>query len=265
MTIWNRKEWIVENATYTEKTSNHEHFIHYNPEEHNTWKFLFNRQMKIIQQYACESYLKGVEILNFPSDRIPQCWEVSDTLMRTTGWSIEPVTGFVPEKEFFKLLQQRKFPAATFIRCWNEINYLKEPDIFHEFFGHCPMLTNSDCAGFMQYLGEVSRTATLEEHHYLGRLYWFTFEAGLIQSPTGLKIYGGAILSSKSETIHCAEDKQVIFKPFNLEKILLTPYRVDILQSVYFVLKDFSELYQLTKVDLLDKIHEAQDSACPTK
>lgn len=255
----------MESITSAAKTSNQKSFICYSPEAHNTWKFLFSRQMKIIQQYACESYLNGIKALGLPSDRIPQCWEVSDTLMRTTGWSVEPVTGFVPEKEFFKLLKQRKFPAATFIRCWNEINYLKEPDIFHEFFGHCPMLTDPYCAGFMQHLGEVSLMANFEENNYLGRLYWFTFEVGLIQSPTGLKIYGGAILSSKSETIYCIKDKRVIFKPFNLEEIFLTPYCVDILQSVYFVLKDFSELYQLTKIDLLNKIHEVRDRARPTK
>ena len=247
-----------EKTTYTAKIPDKKGIVHYVDEENHTWAFLIHRQMQTIHQRACESYLKGLKFLELPTDRVPQCREVSEALMQATGWSVHPVPTLIPNDEFFYLLAHRKFPAATFIRRWDEIDYLKEPDIFHEFFGHCPLLTDPRCADFMQHYGKIALQATPEERHYLARLYWFTVEFGLIQTTEGLRIYGGGILSSQEETIYCLEDTKLIRKPFDIIDALRTPYRIDILQPIYFVIQDFSDIYALIELDLLEKIREAQ-------
>jgi phenylalanine-4-hydroxylase len=243
---------------YIAKFPNKDGIIEYTNADHKTWKFLINRQIKLVQSYASEAYLNGLKILNLPYDRIPQCHEISEGLMRTTGWSVEPVSAMVPEREFFHLLASKKFPAATFIRDWEERDYIEVPDIFHEYFGHCPLLTNPDYAGFAQYYGKLALEVSIEDICYLGRLYRFTLECGLIQSPGGLKVYGGALLSSKDEVVYCLESEVPVRKPFDLMEILCTPYRVDIMQPIYFFLQNSSELFQLTKTNLLSEIQMAK-------
>lgn len=253
------KRTPYDKSTYVAKLPDKNGFIPYTDEENKTWQFLMNRQMEVIQNRACDAYLQGLTALNMAKDHIPQCQEISAALMHATGWSVEPVPALIPEDEFFALLAARKFPAASFIRRPDEIDYLKEPDIFHEYFGHCPMLVDPHCADFMEHYGKLALKANPDDRRYLARLYWFTIEFGLIQTAKGLRIYGGGILSSKGETIYCLEDNQPQRKPFDLIDILRTPYRVDIMQPIYFILEDFSDLYQLLKMDLLAKIHEAQD------
>ncbi len=250
---------IKHKSNYVAKLPDENGWIAYTEEENKTWQFLIHRQMEVVQNRACDAYLQGLKLLNMPSDRIPQCLEISAAMGDATGWSVEPVPALIPENEFFALLAARKFPAASFIRRRDEIDYLKEPDIFHEYFGHCPMLTDSRCADFMQCYGEIALKANSLDRSYLARLYWFTVEFGLIQTKDGIRIYGGGILSSKGETVYCLEDNKVIRKPFDIIEALRTPYRIDIMQPIYFVIQDFSELYQLTEIDLLAKIHLAQD------
>lgn len=247
-----------EQTTYTAKIPDEKGIVHYTEEENKTWEFLIHRQMEVVQNRACHAYLKGLEALNFPKDRVPQCTEVSKALTEATGWSVYPVPTLIPHEEFFHLLAHRKFPAATFIRRFDEIDYLKEPDIFHEFFGHCPMLMDPYCADFMEHYGKIALQATPEERHYLARLYWFTIEFGLIQTSNGLRIYGGGILSSKEETIYCLEDKKPLRKPFEIIEALRTPYRIDHIQPIYFVIQDFAEIYAFTKMDLLKEVRQAQ-------
>lgn len=248
-----------EKTNYVAKVPDEQGFVHYTEEEDKTWQFLINRQMQVIQNRACDAYLKGLEILNFSRERVPQCKEISKALMCATGWSVEPVPTLIPDDEFFYLLAHRKFPAATFIRRWDEVDYLKEPDIFHEYFGHCPLLTDPHCANFMQHYGELALKANARQRRYLARLYWFTLEFGLIQTPVGLRIYGGGILSSRGETIYCLEDTKPLRKPFDVIDVLRTPYRIDIMQPIYFVIPDFSTLYELTGLDLFSKIQKAVD------
>lgn len=230
----------------------------YSPEENEVWHDLIIRQTPIVQGRACEEYIQGLKQLNLPTDRIPQCPEITAVLQETTGWSLEPVPALIPFEQFFSLLANRKFPAATFIRRREELDYLQEPDIFHEVFGHCPMLTNPACADFTQLYGELGLKASPEDRIMLARLYWFTIEFGLIKTPAGLRAYGGGILSSMSETVYCVESDIPTRKAFDIIDILRTPYRIDIMQPIYFVIDSFDVLFHLTDLDLIALVHEAR-------
>jgi phenylalanine-4-hydroxylase len=168
------------------------------------------------------------------------------------------VPSLIPFEHFFTLLANRKFPAATFIRRRAELDYLQEPDIFHEVFGHCPMLTNQACADFTHNYGELSLTASPEDQVLLAKLYWFTIEFGLIKTKAGLRAYGGGILSSMSETLYCVESDIPQRKPFDVIDVLRTPYRIDIMQPIYFVIDSFDVLYHLIDMDLIGLIREAR-------
>lgn len=229
----------------------------YTNEENQIWQELITRQIPIVEERACDEYLTGLKLLNLPQDRIPQCHEVTRVLREITGWSLEPVPALIPIDNFFSLLAQRKFPAATFIRRRDEMDYLQEPDIFHEIFGHCPMLTNQACADFAEKYGKLALTASPEDRIMLDRLFWFTVEFGLIKTAKGLRVYGGGILSSKNETIYAIESNTPIRKAFNAIEVLRTPYRLDIIQPIYFVIDDFSVLFDLVKSDLFSLMREA--------
>lgn len=230
----------------------------YTNEENQTWHELITRQLPIVHNRGCNEYIQGLSLLNLPSDRIPQCPEISKVLRDTTGWALEPVAALIPFEQFFQLLANRKFPAATFIRRRNEMDYLQEPDIFHEIFGHCPMLTNPACADFTHMYGEMALKASKEDRAMLAKLYWFTIEFGLIKTNLGNRIYGGGILSSKNETIYALEDSSAQRKPFDVLEILRTPYRIDIMQPIYFVIDNFDTLYHLIDMDLFKIIQQAR-------
>jgi len=230
----------------------------YTSEEDQVWQELYSRQEKIIQGRACDEYIHGLKLLNLPKDRVPQCPEVSKALKKSTGWALEPVPALISFDRFFALLADRRFPAATFIRRQEELDYLKEPDIFHEIFGHCPMLTNPASAEFTHTYGKLGVNATPEERVMLARLFWFTIEFGLINTATGLRAYGGGILSSISETVYCIESKTPERRPFDVMTALRTPYRIDTIQPIYYVLDSFDQLYNLVNLDLISMIHEAK-------
>jgi phenylalanine-4-hydroxylase len=245
-------------STYVAKPVDANGYTNYTPEEDQIWHELITRQVPLLQNRACDEYIHGQELLELPTDRIPQCPDVSNVLRDTTGWALAPVPALIPFSQFFNLLADRKFPAATFIRRREELDYLQEPDIFHEIFGHCPMLTNPACAEFTHTYGKLGQKATHEEQVMLAKLYWFTIEFGLIKTKQGLRAYGGGILSSKSETIYCVESNVPQRKPFDVMDVLRTPYRIDIIQPIYFVIESFDTLYQLTEMDLISMIHEAK-------
>lgn len=231
----------------------------YTEEENKIWHELYVRQYPIVEKRACYEYIQGLELLNLPPDRIPQCPDVSRALHKATGWALEPVAALIPFDVFFNLLANRKFPAATFIRTREELDYLQEPDIFHEIFGHCPMLTNQTCADFTATYGKLALNATPEDRVMLAKLYWFTIEFGLIKTKDGLRCYGGGILSSKNETIYALESDVPLRKPFNPLEILRTPYRIDIMQPIYFVIDSFDVLFELTEMDLIGLIRQARE------
>lgn len=245
-------------STYAAKPVDENGNVHYTEEENQIWHDLINRQTPIVQGRACNEYIQGIDLLHLPHDRIPQCHEISTVLGETTGWALEPVPALIPFDHFFHLLANRKFPAATFIRRREELDYLQEPDIFHEIFGHCPVLTNQACADFTHTYGKLGLHASHEDQVMLAKLYWFTIEFGLINTSAGLRAYGGGILSSKNETIYCLESDVPKRKPFDVLDVLRTPYRIDIMQPIYFVIDSFDILFHLTEMDLIGLIHQAR-------
>ncbi len=244
---------------YIAKKPNANGYVGYIPEENETWQILYERQIKVIQDRACAEYLEGLKTLNMPSNRIPQCGEISEVLKAKTGWSVAPVAAIIPLEQFFALLADRRFPAATFIRTREELDYLEEPDIFHEYFGHCPMLTHQAYADFVQWYGENALKASKKAQSLLGRLFWFTIEFGLIQNKDKLRIYGGGILSSSQETIYALESDVPERLPFDIMKMLKTSYRYDEIQKCYFVIQDLADLFQL-KSDKIIPLVESMGS-----
>ncbi|WP_323844514.1 phenylalanine 4-monooxygenase [Microbulbifer magnicolonia] len=245
-------------SKYVARKPDEQGFIHYDDIEHQTWQRLIERQLKVVPGRACDEYLHGLELLDLPRDRIPQLEEVSSVLRRETGWEVARVPALIGFETFFGLLADRKFPVATFIRTPEEFDYLQEPDIFHEIFGHCAMLTNPAFANFTQKYGELGLKATPKERAYLARLYWFTVEFGLLNTSDGLRIYGGGILSSPKETMYALGNEPERYD-FDVLDALRTPYRIDIVQPIYYVLSDLQQLQQLTEIDLMAKVHQAME------
>jgi phenylalanine-4-hydroxylase len=249
---------IKKSSTYTARPVDDLGNADYSPEDNSVWHDLVKRQLPLVQNRGCDEYLKGLDQLNLPTDHIPQCHEISSVLQKHTGWRLEPVPALIPFEHFFTLLSNRQFPAATFIRRRAEMDYLQEPDIFHEIFGHCPLLTNQAYADFTEMYGKLGLKASPEDRVMLARLYWFTIEFGLIKTAKGLRIYGGGILSSKGETIYALESdapKRVALSPIEAFR---TPYRIDIMQPVYFVIDDFNDLFKLIEMDLMGLIQVAR-------
>ncbi|MEK6807056.1 MAG: phenylalanine 4-monooxygenase [Pseudomonadota bacterium] len=233
--------------------------VRYTDEEHAIWAELYARQEKAIQGKACDEFLQGLDLLKIPRERVPQLPEISARLRKQTGWEVAYVPALIPVNDFFQLLADRKFPAATFVRVREELDYLKEPDIFHEIFGHTPLLTHKYFADFTQTYGKLGLAASAEDQVFLERMYWFTVEFGLMQKTGGgLRIYGGGILSSIGETEYAFSSSKAQRRRFNILDVLRTPYRIDILQPLYYVIEDFRELYELTRMDLMGQVQEAR-------
>lgn len=248
----------MKQSKYISKPTDEHGYAHYTEDEHHIWSDLFRRQWEIVQNRACNEYIEGIDALGLTANEIPQIPDINKRLSQTTGWQVAPVPALINFDKFFELLANKQFPAATFIRTREEMEYLQEPDIFHEIFGHCPLLTQPFYADFMHEYGKKGLHASHEERVMLARLYWFTIEFGLIQRPEGLRIYGGGILSSIGETLYSLESDVPQRKPLDPVDVFRTPYRIDIFQTIYFVIKDFKELYDLTKMDLLGLIATAQ-------
>lgn len=230
---------------YHAKTPTNGGFVHYTNSENAIWHDLYEQQIGIVQNRACDEFLQGLKTLHLSRDHIPQLHEMNEVLEQATGWHVRPVPALIPYSEFFGLLADCKFPAATFIRKRKDFKYIKEPDIFHEFFGHCPMITFPEFANFMQRFGEIAMHRSEEEQARLARLYWFTVEFGLIETEKGLRIYGGGILSSPEETVYALESPIPKRCALDVNTVLNTDFRIDIKQTQYFVIKDYSELYHV--------------------
>ncbi len=233
---------MAKSAKYISRTADENGIIAWSNDENAIWNELITRQLKTVKGTACDEFMHGLTLLDLPKYRIPQLHEVSNILKVTTGWQCEPVNALIGFGEFFKLLSERKFPVATFIRTREEFDYLQEPDIFHEIFGHCPLLTNSSFADYTQAYGEMGLNATKEQRAFLARLYWFTVEFGLLDTSKGLRVYGGGILSSPKETDHAINNKSIKRIPLNVLDVLRTPYRIDIIQPIYYTLNKVSDL-----------------------
>ncbi len=231
-------------------------FIHYSDAEHEVWHTLISRQLQLLEGRACEEYLDGIEQLKLPHERIPQLGEINRVLQASTGWQVARVPALIPFQTFFELLASKQFPVATFIRTPEELDYLQEPDIFHEIFGHCPLLTNPWFAEFTHTYGKLGLAASKEQRVYLARLYWLTIEFGLVDTPAGRRIYGGGILSSPKETLYALSGvpEHQAFDPL---EAMRTPYRIDILQPLYFVLPELKRLFELAHEDIMGLVQQA--------
>lgn len=239
---------------YHSKPVNYKGFIDWEQEENAVWQALVTRQHKVIPDRACQAYLDGLDMLNLPVERAPQLPEINQVLRRETGWQVEPVPALINFDRFFALLAERKFPVATFMRSRDEMDYLQEPDFFHEIFGHCAMLTHPDFAEFTHTYGQLGRDADPKQRAYLARMYWFTVEFGLVKEQNQTKIYGGGILSSPGETVYSLDSDLPTRERFDIQTVLRTPYRIDIMQPIYYVLDDISELYRLSQKDLMHEV-----------
>ncbi|MBV9331763.1 MAG: phenylalanine 4-monooxygenase [Alphaproteobacteria bacterium] len=223
----------------------------YTEEEHGVWRTLFRHQTQLLRGRACQEFLDGLERLDLVEDRIPEFSALSKSLEGLTGWRVVAVPSLVPDDIFFDHLANRRFPAGRFIRKAEQLDYIEEPDVFHDVFGHVPMLAHPVFADYMQAYGKGGRRA-LEEFgalKNLARLYWYTVEFGLIEKPEGLRIYGSGIASSRAETVYSVESPSPNRIRFDLERVMRTNYRIDDFQECYFVISSFEELFGETYKD----------------
>lgn len=246
--------------------------IHYSDDENAMWQALLTRQAKQIPNRACSAYIEGLEKLNLPSTHIPQLHDIDEILQATTGWQTAAVPALISFGKFFKLLANKRFPVATFIRRFEDMDYIEEPDVFHEIVGHCPLLTHPAFATFNETYGKLGLDASKEERWFLARLYWFTIEFGLVGShPDNRRIYGGGILSSPSETIYTLNGSDTLqqsnhqqqpqnqpeHRAFDLLDVLRTPYRIDHIQPIYYVIEDLDTLFDIVDSDIMGKVKQA--------
>ena len=222
----------------------------YTPEQHGVWKTLFERQTRLLPGRACDEFVQGMQNLPMGAEQIPDFRRLSDVLMQRTGWQVVAVPGLVPDAVFFEHLTHRRFPAGQFIRGANQLDYLEEPDVFHDVFGHVPLLMNPVMAAFIQAYGEGGLKALRLGHlDKLARVYWYTVEFGLLRQPDGLRLYGAGIASSYTESRFCLDSDSPHRLRFELERVMQTRYRIDDFQETYFVLDSLEELLELSRID----------------
>jgi phenylalanine-4-hydroxylase len=217
----------------------------YTPEDQAVWQALYERQITQIYAYASKAYIGGMDYCGFSANEIPNIAHINERLIAITGWQIEIVPGLIDNASFFELLGQKKFPASTWLRKMEQLDYLEEPDMFHDVLGHVPLLATKDFCSFLENLAKIAsqhiHNDTIIEA--LSRVYWYTIEFGLIEETGILKIYGAGILSSSGETyysVHSHEPKRV---PYNVAQILNTPYIKDKFQEQYFVIGSYKQLF----------------------
>ena len=217
----------------------------YTKDDQLVWHELYQRQIEQIHLYASEAYIKGMDSCGFTADKIPLITEVNSKLLAITGWQIEIVAGLIDNKSFFELLGQKRFPASTWLRKMEALDYLEEPDMFHDVLGHVPLLATKDFCAFLEKLANIAlqyinNDDTIEA---ISRLYWYTVEFGLIQEGNALKIYGAGILSSSGETYYSLHSDLPKRLPYNVAEILSIPYIKDKFQQQYFIIPSYKYLY----------------------
>jgi phenylalanine-4-hydroxylase len=219
----------------------------YTAEEHATWDKLFARQAKLLPGRASSAYLKGLEALRLSDSGIPNFEELSARLMKLTGWQVVAVPGLVPDDVFFDHMSNRRFVAGNFIRRPDQLDYIQEPDVFHDVFGHVPMLADPVFADYLEAYGRGGmRALELGALKQLGRLYWYTVEFGLIEEAEGLRIYGSGIVSSSAESIFALDSDSPNRIRFDMKRVMRTEYRIDDFQQNYFVIPSFEALLRET-------------------
>jgi len=216
----------------------------YTEEHHKVWELMFQEQINILSQRATKTYLNGIETVQFTENRIPRFEVINKALKDRTGWQVYAVPGIIDNKPFFELLAEKKFPATTWMRSLAQLKYIEEPDMFHDVFGHVPLLSEPYFAGFLNGLSQIAlkhiENSTAIE--LMARIYWYTIEFGLIKEDDSIKIYGAGILSSPGESIYSLS-KEPKHYAFDLDKILETPYIKDKFQAQYFIAESYEQLY----------------------
>jgi phenylalanine-4-hydroxylase len=219
----------------------------FSPAEHQRWDQLFLRQSELLPGRAADTFLRGLETLKLSRSGIPDYRDLNVRLKAASGWEVVAVPGLVPDAAFFDHLANRRFPAGNFIRAADQLDYLEEPDVFHDVFGHVPMLTDPVFADYMVAYGKGGlRSLNYGALHKLARLYWYTVEFGLIEQAEGLRIYGAGILSSYGETLFALEDPTPHRIAFDLNRTMRTHYKIDAFQQSYFVISSLDELLSVT-------------------
>lgn len=241
---------MTKESNYTAKLPGADGRYDYTPEEDAIWGELYQRQMTLLANMACREYLDGVKMLGLRPDKVPQLLDVNRRLNETTGFGVEGVPALIPPARFYELLSQGKFPLATFLRRREHIDYIEEPDLFHEVFGHCPLLTNQSYANFVRRFGETAVALGKGYSWHLFRIFWFTVEFGLINTPQGRRCFGAGIVSSPSEAKAAMAGTACEFRPFDLMTVLRTPYRIDIVQPIYYVIDSFADLEAIVDQDI---------------
>lgn len=233
----------------------------YTEADQSLWRTLYRRQSQLVQDYACAEFCSGLKLVD-AADRIPNLDRISDGLEQKTGWRLIAVPGFIPDEQFFRHLAARRFPVTVWLRKPEEMNYLVEPDIFHDFFGHVPMLYQREFADYMQLYGQQGLEAL--KHGalpMLARVYWYTVEFGLIRTAQGLRAYGAGILSSMGETVYAVEDPRAVRLRFEMERCMRTRYQIDDFQKIYFVIDSLEELSQAMSQDLQPRLERLKHRA----
>jgi phenylalanine-4-hydroxylase len=222
----------------------------YTAEEHRVWKTLYERQTRMLAGRACDEFLAGMRALPIAPHEIPDFRRLSEVLMKRSGWQVVAVPGLVPDEVFFEHLANRRLPAAQFIRKAQQLDYLEEPDVFHDVFGHVPLLMNPMIADYIQAYGvgglRAKERGVLE---LLARVYWYTVEFGLVEQKDGLRLYGAGIVSSYTESLFALDAASPNRVRFRLPRVMQTDYRIDDFQETYFVIRDFDELFELAQTD----------------
>ena len=241
----------------------------YTPQEHAVWRELYARQIKVLDGRAVSEFYDGLKLLNLNDGGIPDLKKLNTSLQALTGWTVVCVPHLIPDDVFFDHLANRRFPAGRFIRKPDQMDYIEEPDVFHDVFGHVPLLAQPVFADYMQAYGKGGQRAKSEGMlKELARLYWYTVEFGLLQHPDGLRIYGAGIVSSRTESQFSLESPSPHRLAFDLERVMKTDYRIDDFQQVYFVVEDLYDLLQATQQDFgplydrlraIKKVHSVTD------
>tara|TARA_B110000305_G_scaffold237111_1_gene299741 strand:+ start:64 stop:936 length:873 start_codon:yes stop_codon:yes gene_type:complete len=271
-------------TNYIAKVPDDNGFIGYSDAENEVWRDLYAQQIPNINKHAANAYLEGLDLLSMAQSRIPQCNEISEHLRPLTGWTVAPVPALIGFQRFFTMLAEQTFPAASFIRSRADFDYIEEPDIFHEIFGHTPLLTDPGFAHFSQRIGQIGCEVGPADYSWLIRLYWFTIEFGLIRQNGEYKALGSGLTSSPTELVYSVRgapgscfssgsssssssgsgpDTECIGaiperREFNVIDILRTPYRIDIHQPIYYVINNIDDLFQAADRDLHTDIKQAQ-------
>jgi phenylalanine-4-hydroxylase len=230
-------------------------YTNYTTQDFEVWKILFNRQLDLLRPIVSSEYLNALQAVNFTPDKIPDFEEVNSVLYQTTSWCLEVVPNISEQREFFNFLSEKKFTTTCWLRSKAQLDYLEEPDMFHDVFGHVPLLTNKAYVDFFKGISDIALKHIDNPNAIvlLGRIYWFTIEFGLIREDGSLKIYGAGIISSKGETEHCLNGMAKKLS-FNIQTIFETDYRTDVFQETYFIIDSFDQLYQsLPTIELLLK------------